>query len=405
MIGEEVSVVEEAAAVYGLDKHSREKLDEFIDDYNQMFGSKYSTKDSKSFYDYYNDISKRVKAGQVDILLVVNMFLTGFDSKKLNTLYVDKNLKYHGLIQAFSRTNRTLDETKSQGNIVCFRNLKKATDDAIALFSNKDAKEVILMEPYENYVEKFREALEKMKQIAPTVDSVNDLRSEEEEFEFVKAFRELLRLKNVLSGFADFDENEIGIDPQEFEDYKSKYLDIHDKVRNDREKEKVSILNDVDFELELIHRDEVNVAYILKLLAKLKEEKPEDQEKRKKEIIDAISGDAQLRSKKELIEKFIQENLPEIEDVEQIDDAFESFWNAERSKALELLAKEESLNEGLLHSAIDNYLFTERKPINTEVMEMIEGEKPKLKERRTTINRIIDRMVDFVDTFIGGMGE
>ncbi|MBO6761864.1 MAG: type I restriction endonuclease subunit R, partial [Roseivirga sp.] len=141
------------------------------------------------------------------------------------------------------------------------------------------------------------------------------------------------------------------------------------------------------------------------LLAKLKEEKPEDQEKRKKEIIDAISGDAQLRSKKELIEKFIQENLPEIEDVEQIDDAFESFWNAERSKALELLAKEESLNEGLLHSAIDNYLFTERKPINTEVMEMIEGEKPKLKERRTTINRIIDRMVDFVDTFIGGMGE
>jgi len=247
--------------------------------------------------------------------------------------------------------------------------------------------------------------LEKMKQLAPTVDSANDLRSEEEEFEFVKAFRELLRLKNVLSGFADFDENEIGIDPQEFEDYKGKYLDIHDKVRNDREKEKVSILNDVDFELELIHRDEVNVAYILKLLAKLKEEKPEDQEKRKKEIIDAISGDAQLRSKKELIEKFIQENLPEIEDVEQIDDAFESFWNAERSKALELLAKEESLNEGLLHSAIDNYLFTERKPINTEVMEMIEGEKPKLKERRTTINRIIDRMVDFVDTFIGGMGE
>jgi type I restriction enzyme R subunit len=405
MIGEEVSVVEDAAAIYGLDKHSREKLDEFINDYNAMFGTKYSTKDSKSFYDYYNDISKRVKAGQVDILLVVNMFLTGFDSKKLNTLYVDKNLKYHGLIQAFSRTNRILDETKSQGNIVCFRNLKKATDDAIALFSNKDAKEVILMEPYENYVEQFKEKLEKLKAIAPTVESVDELPSEEEEFEFVKAFRELLRLKNVLTGFADFDEYEIGIDPQEFEDYKSKYLDIYDKVRNDHQKEKVSILDDVDFELELIHRDEINVAYILKLLAKLKEEKPEDQEKRKKEIIDAISGDAQLRSKKELIERFIQENLPHIDDVNQIDGAFESFWNEERTKALTKIAEEEQLNEALLHNAIDTYLFTERKPINTEVMEMIVGDKPKLRERRSTIDRIIDKMVDFVDTFIGGMGE
>ena len=402
-IGEEVSVVEDAAAIYGLDKHTREKLDEFIDDYNEMFGSKYSTKDSKSFYNYYNDISKRVKAGQVDILLVVNMFLTGFDSKKLNTLYVDKNLKYHGLIQAFSRTNRTLDETKSQGNIVCFRNLKNATDDAIALFSNKDAKEVILMEPYEDYVEKFKEALEKMKEIAPTVDSVNDLASEENEFEFVKAFRELLRLKNILTGFADFEDKDILISPQEFEDYKSKYLDIHDKVRNDRQKEKVSILDDVDFELELIHRDEINVAYILKLLAKLKEEKPEDQEKRKKEILDAIAGDAQLRSKKELIEKFIQENLPHVEDVDDIDNAFESFWNEERSKAMSQMAEEEKLNHELLQKAIDNYLFTERKPINTEVVKMIEGDKPKLKERRTTIDRIIDKMVDFVDTFIGGM--
>lgn len=405
MIGEELSVAEEAKVLYGLNKHDREKLDEFINDYNQMFGVKYSTKDSKSFYDYYNDISKRVKDGQVDILLVVNMFLTGFDSKKLNTIFVDKNLKYHGLIQAFSRTNRTLDETKSQGNIVCFRNLKKATDDAIALFSNKDAKEVILMEPYENYVEKFREALEKLKEIAPTVSSVDDLPSEEEEFEFVKAFRELLRLKNVLSGFADFDEDEIGIDPQEFEDYKSKYLDIHDKVRNDRQKEKVSILDDVDFELELIHRDEINVAYILKLLAQLKGAKAEDQEKRKKEIIDAIAGDAQLRSKKELIEKFIQENLPYVEDMDQIDNEFESFWTEERSKALTQLVEEEQLNPTLLQASIDQYLFTERKPLGTDVLNMIEGAKPKLAQKRSTIERIVDKMVDFVDTFIGGMGE
>ena len=152
---EEVSVVEEAKALYGLNVHSREKLDEFIEDYNGMFQTNFSTRDSVSFYNYYNDISKRVKAREIDILLVVNMFLTGFDSKPLNTLYVDKNLKFHGLIQAYSRTNRVLNEQKSQGNIVVFRNLKQATDDAITLFSNKDAREVILMEPYEDYVKRF----------------------------------------------------------------------------------------------------------------------------------------------------------------------------------------------------------------------------------------------------------
>ena len=201
---EEVSVVEEAKALYGLNVHSREKLDEFIEDYNGMFQTNFSTRDSVSFYNYYNDISKRVKAREIDILLVVNMFLTGFDSKPLNTLYVDKNLKFHGLIQAYSRTNRVLNEQKSQGNIVVFRNLKQATDDAITLFSNKDAREVILMEPYEDYVKRFEAAFEHLQQVTPTVDSVNDLRSEEEELEFIKAFREVMRVKNVLTTFSDF---------------------------------------------------------------------------------------------------------------------------------------------------------------------------------------------------------
>ena len=155
-----------------MNKHSREKLDEFIEDYNLMFSSNFSTKDSQSFYNYYNDISKKVKERKIDILLVVNMFLTGFDSPPLNTLYVDKNLKYHGLIQAYSRTNRILNEQKSQGNIVVFRNLKKATDDAITLFSNKEAIEVIIMKPYEEYVKKFNEAFIELLKITPTVNSV-----------------------------------------------------------------------------------------------------------------------------------------------------------------------------------------------------------------------------------------
>ncbi|MHC3017229.1 type I restriction endonuclease subunit R, partial [Klebsiella pneumoniae] len=184
---EELSVVEEPRALYGLNKHSREKLDEYIGHYNQMFGSSFSTKDSQSFYNYYNDISKKVKERKVDILLVVNMFLTGFDSPALNTLYVDKNLKYHGLIQAYSRTNRILNEQKSQGNIVVFRNLKKYTDDAITLFSNKEAIEEIIMKPYEEYVNKFNEAFIELLKIAPTVNSVNDLQTEENELKFIKA--------------------------------------------------------------------------------------------------------------------------------------------------------------------------------------------------------------------------
>ena len=151
------NVVAEPASQYDTE-HSRDQLEEFIGHYNKQFSTNFTTKDSQSFYNYYNDVAKRVKHKQIDVLLVVNMFLTGFDSKTLNTLYVDKNLKYHGLIQAYSRTNRILNDLKSQGNIVCFRNLKGATDDAISLFSNINTKDEIIMQPYEEYVEKFNQA-------------------------------------------------------------------------------------------------------------------------------------------------------------------------------------------------------------------------------------------------------
>ena len=402
LIAEELPLVEDPKALYGLKPHSREKLDEFIDDYNGMFNTKFTTKDSISFYNYYNDIAKRVKRKEIDILLVVNMFLTGFDSKPLNTLYVDKNLQYHGLIQAYSRTNRILTEQKSQGNIVVFRNLKKATDEAIALFSNKDAKEVILVEPYENYTEKFNEALAKLKEITPTVNSVAELESETDEMEFVQAFRELMRIKNVLGSFADFSFEDLAMPEQEFEDYKSKYLDIYDKVRTDTQKEKVSILEDVDFELELLHRDEVNVAYILQLLAKLKASTPEEKEQRKKEIIDALTGDANLRSKKQLIEQFIAENLPTI-DVDDITTEFEGFWNAERQKALERISKEEGLATEKMQGIIEQYLFTEREPLRDDVISLLDT-PPTILQRKKIADRIIDKMKDFVRTFLDGMG-
>lgn len=394
-----------------INKHTREKLDEFIADYNAMYNTRFSTRDSQSFYNYYKDIAKRIKdrekdtfldKDRVDILLVVNMFLTGFDAKKVNTLYVDKNLKHHGLIQAFSRTNRILNEVKSYGNIVCFRNLKKATDDAIALFSNPEAKEEILMQPYEVYVRKFNQAFAKLLTLAPTVDSVDDLPSEVEELEFVTAFRELMRLKNILSGFSDFKFGDLDMGEQAFEDYKSKYLDIHDKIKTHVQKEKVSVLEDVDFELELIHRDEINVAYILKLLGKLLESKKDEQEKQRKAIIDLLGGEVQLRSKRELIEKFINENLPEIKDVETIPEAFESFWDAEREKAFVELYQEEQLVPDLLRGAVENYLFTERAPLREDVVNIMEN-KPKLLERKPVAERVIEKIMAFVGAFYEGV--
>jgi len=399
-IPEELSVVEDAKVLYGLQAHSREKLDEFIGHYNKMYETSYSTKDRESFYNYYNDISKRVKERKIDILLVVNMFLTGFDSPTLNTMYVDKNLKYHGLIQAYSRTNRILNEQKSQGNIVVFRNLKQNTDDAVALFSNKDAKDIIMLEPYEEYVKKFSQAFIELLKVAPTVNSVNNLPSEVEELEFIKAFRELMRVKNVLTTFADFNFDHLVMNEQLFEDYKSKYLDLWQKVKTDHQKEKVSILEDVDFELELIHRDEINVAYILKLLANLK---GSDQDKKRKEIIDLIAGEAHLRSKRELIEKFILENLPQVEDADDIPNAFEKFWNDEQITAFKKLCDEENLTPFKVDKIIDGYLFAEREPLRDEVLELIEGDKPSVLQRKTVGDRILQKILGFVDTFINGM--
>jgi len=385
-----------------VNKHFRDKLEEYMSEYNATFNTKFSTKDAESFFNYKKDISKKVKERKIDILLVVNMFLTGFDSKTLNTLYVDKNLKYHGLIQAYSRTNRVLNEQKSQGNVVVFRNLKKATDDAVALFSNKNALETIVIKPYEEYVKLFNEAYKKLLAITPTVDSVNDLESEEEEISFAKAFREIIRLKNVLSSFADFTFDDVYMEEQNFEDFKSKYLDLHDKIKTNQQKEAASILEEIDFELELIHKDEINVTYILRLLANLKDTQAKDYEKKKKEIVDALAGETQLRSKKQLIEKFIAENLPSISDEEDVIEEFKTFWDAETKAALENLCSEETLDKQKVENIINDYLFTERKPNEEEVISALE-KQPSILHRDTIGQRITDKILNFVKTFIDGI--
>ena len=382
-----------------VNQHSRDKLESFIQDYNDTYATNFST---DNFYGYYKDIGKRVKARQIDILLVVNMFLTGFDSKALNTIYVDKNLKYHGLIQAYSRTNRIMGQRKSQGNVVCFRNLKPATDQAIELFANKDAIEEVILQPYEDYVEKFAEAVDQLLKIAPTVDSVNELLTEEDEVQFIQAFRDLIRIKNVLSCFTEFSFDDLTMDEQQFEDYKSKYLDLYDKVRTNRQKEKISILEDIDFELELIHRDEINVSYIIALLRNMQSAKPGEQEKQRKTLLGILDTEIQLRSKKVLIERFIAEHFPAIPKEGDVGAAFEQYWTKEKHKAIQVLSKEEGLDIDGLQKLIGDYLFTEKTPLPDTIIAIAHA-RPQLKERLPFVRRITDKIKLFVETFIDGV--
>lgn len=273
---------------------------------------------------------------------------------------------------------------------------------------NKEAIEVIIMQPYEDYTAKFDEAFENLLEITPSTDSVNDLLTEDDELNFIKAFRDLMRIKNILTTFSDFNWEDLQMSEQLFEDYKSKYLDLYDKVKSSHQKEKVSILEDVDFELELIHRDEINVAYIIQLLIKLKtgaKSQTAAQQAAEKEILNLLNTETTLRSKRELIEKFILENLPQISNSDEITAAFEKFWNIEQLNEFSKIVKEENLSSERTEKLIEDYLFAEREPLRDEVLELIEGEKPSLLQRKKVGDRILKRIVDFVETFINGMAS
>ena len=293
----------------GLDQSSRDFLDMAIDDYNKMFKTNFDTS-SKGFQDYYKDLSEKVKKREVDLLIVVNMFLTGFDATTLNTLWVDKNLKMHGLIQAFSRTNRILNSVKTFGNIVCFRDLEEATNEAIALFGDKDANGIVLLKSYKDYYygcvdEKDREQKGYEKRIAELVERFplgQPIVGEQNKKDFIMLFGNILRLRNILFAFDCFAGNEI-LSPIDFQDYTGTYHDVYNEIKS-KPGSKDSIMDDVVFEMELVKQVEVNIDYILMLVAKYHGSNCED-----KEILvaidKAIKSSLQLRSKKELIENFI----------------------------------------------------------------------------------------------------
>ncbi|MBJ7538057.1 type I restriction endonuclease subunit R, EcoR124 family [Marinomonas transparens] len=392
-------------------QHSREKLESYVEDYNAQYHTSFSVKDGPSFYTYYKDIAKRMKerdkknfkdADRADILLVVNMFLTGFDAKKLNTLYVDKNLKYHGLIQAFSRTNRILGDVKSQGNIVCFRNLKDNTDEAIKLFCDTNASEDVLMEPYEFYVEEFNKGLVDVLNLAQTPEAVNDLISEDAQLAFVRSFRHIVRQLNKLNSFTDFAWQDLAIDKQTFEDFKSKYLDIHDRTRKETD-EGASIINEVDFELELIQRDEVNVAYILMLLGDIQSKYQQqgrsvDIETATRDVLNMLGNEVQLRSKRELIEKFVAEYMPNLAPEQDLTDTFGGFWQQQKRQAIHALCEKEQMDKTAFYGLIDEYIFTGKPPLRDQLFSLLDY-KPKLAERKKVYERIMGEFNDIIETY------
>lgn len=381
-----------------VNQHSRDKLESYVADYNKLFGTNYTTKDSTSFYNYYRDIADKVRKREIDILLVVNMFLTGFDSPSLNTLYVDKNLRYHGLLQAYSRTNRILNERKSQGNIVSFRNLKSATDEAIALFSNKDAKEVIFIEPYENYVNKFNEASQALLDHVSNPQAVDNLMGEESKLQFISLYRDLLRIKNILITFAEYDAEDTLINEQEFADFASKYLDLYREVKAVTEKEKVSILDDVDFEVELLRNDIINVDYILSLLKRYINADEKEKERIIKNVNNLLSSEPELHSKRQLIQNFINGYLPGIRDADNVEEEFSKFWDEEKSAAFYKLCIEENLRPDKMRALVDEYLYNNRMPRGSDFSFTLEVQ-PKIRERKPLLERIASKFKDYINTY------
>ena len=384
----------------GKEEHSRDALERIIGDYNDMFNTNWST---DTFQAYHRDISDRVKgkkAQPLDILIVVNMFLTGFDSKPLSVLYVDKELQYHDLLQAFSRTNRVEKETKPYGIIVCYRNLKKETDDALRLFSMEDDTEGIIIPEFDYFVEKFNETVVQLKAIAPTPASVDLIMDENVQKEFVECFKELTKLLQSLQTFLEYPHSRDKLDmgEQEFMDYRSKYFDLYHKHK--MQKEKASVLDDVDFCIELMESNRINVAYIMNLIRNINFSDIAS----KKRDIDHIrteldrADNEELHKKIDLLKAFLDHIEEGYTGEVDIDMEYNDFENAARGKEIKDFAEKEELSENILNDFISEYEFS---GILNEgrIRDSIDKPMPLLKKKSLT-RRIADFIVHLADKYM-----
>ena len=411
-----------------------DELQAIMDDYNNMYGTSFTTENFRAYYDDINLRMKKKKADMkpLDLCLVVGMFLTGFDSKKLNTLYVDKNMEYHGLLQAFSRTNRVLNEKKRFGKVVCFRDLKSKVDESIKLFSNSNNLEDVVRPPFDDVKKNYQELTKDFLEHYPEPHFVDYLQSENDKKQFILAFRDIIKKHAEIQVYDEFEEDalDLGMTEQQFMDFRSKYLDIYDSfaVQNkeqpttyqvpednpgmvgepDPQQEVATGMGDIDFCLELLHSDIINVAYILELIADLNPYS-EDYSERRKHIIDTMIKDAELRSKAKLIDGFIQKNVDDDRDnfmarkqkadgTSDLEERLNNYIVTERNNAINTLAKEEELDTDVLNHYLSEYDYLQKEQPEI-IQEALKGKHLGLIKRRKALTRILDKLRSIIRTF------
>lgn len=411
-----------------------DELQAIMDDYNDMYGTSFTTENFRAYYDDINLRMKKKKADMkpLDLCLVVGMFLTGFDSKKLNTLYVDKNMEYHGLLQAFSRTNRVLNEKKRFGKVVCFRDLKSKVDESIKLFSNSNNLEDIVRPPFEDVKKEYQELTKVFLLRYPDTHSVDYLQSENDKKRFILAFRDIIKKHAEIQIYDEFEEDapDLGMTEQQFMDFRSKYLDIYEtfaargteqptgyQMPEDEptmvgepglDEDDTTGLGDVDFCLELLHSDIINVAYILELIADL-DPYSGDYEDRRKSIIDTMIKDAELRSKAKLIDGFIRKNIDDDRDcfmarkqkadgTSDLEERLNSYIVTERNNAVNALAKEEDLDASVLNHYLSEYDYLQKEQPEI-IQEALKEKHLGLIKKRKALARIMDRLRSIIKVF------
>lgn len=411
-----------------------DELQAIMDDYNNMYGTSFTTENFRAYYDDINLRMKKKKADMkpLDLCLVVGMFLTGFDSKKLNTLYVDKNMEYHGLLQAFSRTNRVLNEKKRFGKVVCFRDLKSKVDEAIKLFSNGTPLEDIVRKPFNEVKRDYQELTKDFLEHYPEPHFVDYLQSENDKKQFILAFRDIIKKHAEIQIYNEFEKeaNDLGMTEQQFMDFRSKYLDIYDtfaakpteqpsgyKVQDDESgmvaepdpsENDTTGLGDIDFCLELLHSDIINVAYILELIADLNPYS-EDYTEKRQHIIDTMIKDAELRSKAKLIDGFIQKNVDDDRDnfmarkqkadgTSDLEERLNNYIVTERNNAVNTLAKEEDLDASVLNHYLSEYDYLQKEQPEI-IQEALKEKHLGLIKKRKALTRIMERLRIIIVTF------
>ena len=398
-----------------------DKLQEIMDDYNAQFGTAFTTDNFGAYYDDINERMKKRKAGMepIDLLLVVGMFLTGFDAKKLNTLYVDKNLEYHGLLQAFSRTNRVLNEKKRFGKILCFRDLKSKVDEALKLFCDGDPNVGVQRPPFKQVKRELNELWENFIEQYPTLESVDALESEYDKKNFLLAFREIIKKRAEIQIYEDFDEDDPGLllTQQEYNDYRSKYLDMTVGFVQEDAREKSGVLEDpdtendghpedIDFCLELLHSDVVNVAYILSLISNLNPS-DDDYEQKRQAILDTMIKDASMRKKTRLIDGFIKENVDsdkagfqqaKADGTMDLETRLKNYIQEKKVDAVQSLARTEDVDAEALGKYLSEYDYLGREKPEI-IQEAVRKKKMGLLARSATVRRIVEKMREIIDLF------